>query len=73
MWAEWTDELLFASYRVAVRKEDQGFNRERNVAIDLNERYVRTQETAAVRAKNRLAMPPEIEFSWAAYQSYWPK
>lgn len=73
MWAEWTDELLFASYRVAVRKEDQGFNRERNVAIDLNERYVRTQETAAVRAKNRLAMPAEIEFSWAAYQSYWPK
>lgn len=72
MWQEWSDEVLFASYRVFVRKEDQGFNKERTIAVDGNERYLRTQETAAVLAKNRLGMPPEIEFSWAAYQSHFP-
>lgn len=73
MWREWCDEVFFASYRVFVRKEDQGFNKERTIAVDGNERYVRTQETAAVLAKNRLGMPAEIPFSWEAYQSYFPQ
>jgi hypothetical protein len=34
MWQEWSDEVLFASYRVFVRKEDQGFNKERTIAVD---------------------------------------
>ena len=72
MWQEWSDEVLFASYRVFVRKEDQGFNKERTIAVDGNERYVRTQETAAVLAKNRLGMPAEIEFNWLAYQTHFP-
>jgi hypothetical protein len=72
-WSEWCDELLFASYRVFVRKEDQGFNKERAIGVGGTERYIRTCESAAVRAKNRLAMPEEIEFSWTAYQSFWPK
>jgi hypothetical protein len=71
-WQEWSDEVLFASYRVFVRKEDLGFNKERTIAVDANERYVRTQESAAVLAKNRLGMPPEIEFSWEAYQAWFP-
>jgi hypothetical protein len=73
MWQEWSDEVLFSSYRVFVRKEDQGFNKERAIGVGGSERYIRTQESAAVRAKNRLSMPDEIEFSWAAYQSFWPK
>jgi hypothetical protein len=72
MWQEWSDEVLFASYRVFVRKEDQGFNKERTIAVDGNERYVRTQESAAVLAKNRLSMPAEIEFNWLAYQTHFP-
>jgi len=72
MLMEYCDEILFASYRVFIRKEDQGFNKERAIAVDGNERYVRTQETASCLAKNRLGMPPEIEFSWAAYQSHFP-
>ena len=71
-WPEWSDEVLFASYRVFVRKEDQGFNKERTIAVDGNERYVRTQESAAVLAKNRLSMPAEIEFNWLAYQTHFP-
>lgn len=73
MWQEWCDEVLFASYKVFTRKEDQGFNKERAIATGDGLRYVRTQESAAVLAKNRLGMPPEIEFSWKAYASYFPK
>jgi hypothetical protein len=73
MWQEYCDEVFFASYRVFVRKEDQGFNKERTIAVDGNERYVRTQETAAVLAKNRLGMPAEIPFTWEAYQAYFPQ
>ena len=74
---EWCDEVLFASYRVMIRKEDQGFNKTRNIAIDGGERYLRTTETAAVLAKNRLSMPPEIPFprggGLAEYARYFPK
>lgn len=67
---EWCDEVLFASYRTYVRKEDLGFNKERAIAIGGTERYIRTQETAAALAKNRLSMPAEIEFSWSAYAQF---
>jgi hypothetical protein len=73
LWQEWCDEVLFASYRVFVRKEDQGFNKERAVAVGGTERYIRTQESAAVIAKNRLGMPEEIPFTWAAYAACFPK
>jgi len=72
MLQEWCDEVLFASYKVFTKKEDMGFNKERAVAIGGGERYVRTQETAAVLAKNRLSLPPEIEFSWSAYAEHFP-
>jgi len=64
---EWCDEVLFASYRVFTRQEDQGFNKKRTISVSDGERYVRTQETAAVQAKSRLAMPPEIPFDWDSY------
>tara|TARA_R110002110_G_scaffold246260_1_gene462644 strand:+ start:135 stop:902 length:768 start_codon:yes stop_codon:yes gene_type:complete len=67
---EWCDEVLFASYRVFTRKEDQGFNKDRTVAIGDGERYVRTQETAAVQAKSRLEMPTEIPFDWKSYAEH---
>lgn len=67
---EWCDEVLFASYKVFTRKEDQGFNKERTVAVSDGERYVRTQETAAVQAKSRLSMPSEIAFTWDAYAAH---
>jgi hypothetical protein len=74
---EWCDEVFFASYRVMIRKEDQGFNKTRNIAVDVAERYIRTTETAAVLAKNRLNMPPEIPFprhgGWAEYAKFFPK
>jgi len=67
---EWCDEVFFASYRVYTRKEDQGFNKERTIASGASERYLRCVETPAALAKNRLNMPGEIEFSWAAYAQH---
>lgn len=74
MLQEWCDEVLFASYRTFVKKEDLGFSKERGIAVGSGERFIRTQETAACLAKNRLdGMPSEIEFSWASYEQWFPK
>jgi len=74
MLQEWCDEVLFASYRVFVRKEDLGFNKERGIAVGNSERYLRTQESAACLAKNRLeGMPAEIGFSFSEYAKWFPK
>ncbi len=70
---EWADEVLFATYRVHTRTEEQGFGKERTIAGGAGERYVRCVETPAALAKNRLALPDTIEFSWAAYAQYFPQ
>jgi hypothetical protein len=70
---EWCDEVLFASYRVFTKKEDLGFNKERKIALGGTERFIRTSETAACLAKNRLdGIPAEIGFSWAEYSKWFP-
>jgi hypothetical protein len=67
MIQEWCDEVLFASTRVYTKKQDEGFNRSRNVAIGGKERYIRTSESASSIAKNRLSLPPELPLDWSAY------
>ena len=70
LWQEWSDEVLFASYRTFVRKEEQGFGKERAIGVGDGERYLRTRETAAVVAKNRLGLPDEMACEWSAYASH---
>ena len=70
---EWCDEVLFASYRVHTRKQDEGFGKERVIAGGSGERIIRCTETPAALAKNRLALPDTIEFSWQAYANYFPQ
>jgi hypothetical protein len=71
MLQEWCDEVFFASYRVFLKKEDQGFGKTRALATGGTERYIRTQETAACLAKNRLVgLPAEIGFSWSEYEKF---
>ena len=65
---QWADEVFFASYRVAVTKKDEGFGKTRAVATGGEQRFVRTQENATAYAKNRLAMPAEIGFSFDEYR-----
>jgi hypothetical protein len=67
MIQEWCDEVLFASTRVYTKKQDEGFNRSRNVAIGGKERFIRTSESASSIAKNRLSLPPELPLEWSAY------
>jgi hypothetical protein len=67
---EWCDEVLFASYRVHTRKQDEGFGKERIIAGGSGERLIRCTETPGALAKNRLTMPETIDFSWAAYAQY---
>ncbi len=70
---EWADEVLFASYRVHTRKQDEGFGKERVIAGGSGERIIRCTETPAALAKNRLSLPDTIEFSWQAYANYFPQ
>jgi hypothetical protein len=70
MVQEWCDEVLFASFRVYTKTEDQGFGKERTIAVGGKERFIRTNESAAAVAKNRLRLPDELPMSWAAYAQY---
>ena len=61
---DWCTEIFFLSFRELTRTQDDGFNRERKIAIDCDrERLIRTQPTTGIRAKNRLGMPEEIPFN----------
>ena len=67
---EWCDELLFANYRVDVRTEDQGFNRERGIAVGGRERILYSQEAATHVAKSRLRLPAEMPFAFNQYAQF---
>lgn len=68
---EWADDVLFASFRVNTRKVEEGHEQKRGMAIGGKERYIRTAETAAASAKNRInGMPTEIPMSWETYAGY---
>lgn len=70
---EWCDEVLFASSRVFTRTEQLGFGKERKIAVGAGERFIRTTETAAAVAKNRLKLPPEIPLDWNEFAKYLPQ
>jgi len=69
---EWADEVLFACYKVNVRKSDEGFNKERGVGVGAGERVIRTTERPAHLAKNRLGLPDELPLDFSAYQKHLP-
>jgi hypothetical protein len=73
---EWCDEVLFASFRTDIRgaatNDDKGKKPKRFLAMGTDERYIRTQRSAAVQAKNRLSLPPELPIVWSEYQKHWP-
>lgn len=77
---EWVDATLFATRRLVVRKEGDGFN-ERGVAApvgaDGGERILRTVGGPACVAKNRYDLPAEIAFpkasSWGVFMDHLSK
>lgn len=71
MIREWCQDVLFANHRTFTRTEDQGFGRERSIAVGGKERFIQTVKTAGAVAKNRVAgMPEEIPMSFKAYAGY---
>jgi len=66
---EWADAVLFANYRVMVRKEDAGFNKSVAKGMTTGERLLHTQETPAYLAKNRYALPQSLPLDWSAFQT----
>ena len=70
---EWADEVLFGSYTVLTKSVDEGFNKKRTVPVGSKGRVLYASEAPSRLAKNRLAMPPEIGFSWSEYASYFRK
>ena len=70
---EWCDEVLFAHHKVMVRKEEEGFNKERARPVDSNQRVISTVEKPFNIAKNRLDLPDEIPLSWAEFAKYLPE
>jgi len=67
---EWCDEVLFATYKVHTKQNDEGFNRKRTQGIGSGERIIRTTERPAHIAKNRLNLPDELPLDWNAYAKF---
>jgi len=63
MLREWTDAVLFASYDMAVSKENK---HAKGKALGDGTRVLRTQERPAFRAGNRYGLPFELPLSWDA-------
>lgn len=63
---DWVDALLFAQWRVTVKKEDKGYKQTRSRGIGSGERLMYTEERPAYWAKNRYSLPHELPLSWAA-------
>jgi hypothetical protein len=70
---EWCDEVLFATYRVHTRLNDEGFGRKKAKGIGTGERIIRTTERPAHMAKNRLNLPDELPLDWNEYARHFPK
>lgn len=67
---EWADEVLFATYKVAVRSNDEGFGKERGIGIGTGERVLKTTERPGYLAKNRLSLPEELPLDFEEYKPF---
>jgi len=67
---EWSDAVLFATRKFRTEKEEQGFGKERTIAMSVGasggERVLRCVGAPACVAKNRYGLPPELPLSWPA-------
>jgi hypothetical protein len=69
---EWCDEVLFACYQTYTKATQEGFGRTIAKGIGSGSRILRTTERPAHVAKNRLALPEELSFTWDAYAQFLP-
>lgn len=65
---EWCDEVLFANFRLYTSSQQAG-GVKREVAKGGKERYIRTSESGACLAKNRIGLSDELPMDFAAYMA----
>lgn len=70
----WADVILFANTKVAVKKEDVGFSKEKARGIDVTggQRFVYTQKRPAHPGGGRGLygeLPYELPFDWASFEA----
>ncbi len=68
---EWVDAVLFATRKFRTEKEEQGFGKERTIAVAIGsdpggDRILRTVGGPSCVAKNRFNLPTELPLSWPA-------
>lgn len=62
---EWSDEVLFACYKVYIKTQEEGFSK-RVQGVSSGERVLKTSERPSHAAKNRLGLPDELPLNWGA-------
>ena len=67
---EWSDEVLFATYKVHTKQTEEGFDKTRTRGIGTGDRILRTTERPAHMAKNRLNLPEEMPLDFRAYAEH---
>ena len=67
---EWCDEVLFATYKIFTKAQDEGFNRTRVQGVGAGERVLRTTERPSHLAKNRLNLPDELPLAWGDFSKH---
>lgn len=67
---EWCDEVIFATYQTYTKAQPTGFGQVTAKGVGSGARIMRTTERPAHMAKNRLGLPDELPFSWAAYAQF---
>ena len=68
---EYSDEVLFAAFKVSVREVEEKFNQKRNLAFGSGERVLYTVERPSFVAKNRASLPDEIPMVWATLAKHY--
>ena len=64
---EWSDAVLFLTFKMIIHKKDTGFGRKDSRAINTGERIILTSGSQGVDCKNRFGLPSEIP---AEYEEY---
>jgi hypothetical protein len=64
---EWSDAVLFLTFKMIIQKKDTGFGRKDSRAINTGERIILTSGSQGVDCKNRFGLPSEIPAEYGEY------
>ena len=64
---EWSDAVLFLTFKMIIQKKDTGFGRKDSRAVNTGERIIFTSGSQGVDFKNRFGLPSEIPAEYGEY------